>query len=581
MDVLFLAFSNSRTAPLTTLQQEDDQLYRILSPGALNQKYLLHRDSYATLETLPQYLAQYRAHIRMFLFSGHAGQHQLIVDDVSASATGIAHLLGQCPKLQVVFLNGCSTKGQVDRLIQAGVPAVIATSAEIDDAKAKLFSTRFFQSMIDMASVQEAFELAKGELLTSYPDIDVNSATELPSWSTDEEKESTWGLYTKTPNASVLSWKLPLQQTIVEDQNYVPNEQLIDTLMTGLAPFDEDIKKMNADEELGLERSILDKREAILKALPHPVSEQLRKLLVDGGPGTANTVFFNKAGLPRFEQIVTIFSTQFELLAYVMLAQLWELFVKKSDVVIEQEALDIIRTFMLTDAAGKGSHDYGKLVETIRKILDTYNEPYFVPELKELAQRISEDDQLSNAISFLHQQHQKLDERSIGADEAKQLCPTAEQKLSLFMKHMGWFAKYTLVSIKAIDVLKYRHLKEPRYKARMVRLIQRFVGLAEDQEISDSLMDCDSVLMMKAGGKEFLNLTPFVIDENAFDEKASIAKLYFFDRYDKASGAFLFKHVYKPKDVPLIVRDQKHFRILKAQFNAFSEQLFNQEMAAL
>lgn len=81
--------------------------------------------------------------------------------------------------------------------------------------------------------------------------------------------------------------------------------------------------------------------------------------------------------------------------------------------------------------------------------------------------------------------------------------------------------------------------------------------------------------------KRYLNLSPFVIDENAYDDKASIAKLYFFDRYDKAANSYAFRHVYKPADSPLLIQQQKHFQILKAQFEAFAKSVFDQSMQAI
>ncbi|MEZ4471740.1 MAG: hypothetical protein R3F60_13265 [bacterium] len=45
-------------------------------------------------------------------------------------------MLSSQPGLQLVFLNGCSTEAQVRRLLDLGVPAVIATNRAIDDGVA-------------------------------------------------------------------------------------------------------------------------------------------------------------------------------------------------------------------------------------------------------------------------------------------------------------------------------------------------------------------------------------------------------------------------------------------------------------
>lgn len=56
--------------------------------------------------------------------------------DAVANANGLARLLGQRPNLQLVFLNGCSTEGQVAELLAQGVKVVIATDAPVNDRKA-------------------------------------------------------------------------------------------------------------------------------------------------------------------------------------------------------------------------------------------------------------------------------------------------------------------------------------------------------------------------------------------------------------------------------------------------------------
>ena len=54
---------------------------------------------------------------------------------------------GNSAGLKLVFLNGCSTRPQVKRLLDAGVPAVIATARPIDDAVATEFAVAFYQAL--------------------------------------------------------------------------------------------------------------------------------------------------------------------------------------------------------------------------------------------------------------------------------------------------------------------------------------------------------------------------------------------------------------------------------------------------
>jgi hypothetical protein len=411
--------------------------------------------------------------------------------------------------------------------------------------------------------------------------VEVHSILAAPGEGSSNES-SLWGLYVHPGKEDALNWKLPFQTVVAGADAFVPNELLIDTLIDALAPYREDVQKIVDEENLGATKDILDKLEAILKALPHPVSEQLRKLLVDPVAAEGGLTFFHNVGLDRLQQIIVIYTTLIELLGYTILAQLWELS-NKEGIKISDEHRSKLRTFF-TDAPsnGQSSSRFFDLVSVVRGVLADNSIECFVAELSSLTEKYAENAEFRESIAYLEQARTKIAEKTIDTTAAKEMCVIAEQKLAEFFKHLGFLSNYTLASVKSIDVLNYRHFKTPKFKHHLVKLELRLGGLAENQEIVDQLLDCNSVLIMRLGDqKQFLNLSPFVIDENAFDAKASIAKLYFFDRYDKTANTYAFRHVYKPTDAPLLVQQQKHFQILKAQFDAFSQSLFEQPMQAL
>ncbi len=581
MDVISLNFANDRSNPLLTLQEEDNNLFKILSPRQLKQHYILIRDSYASIESVTNTIAQTKDQLRIFLYSGHAGRDALILEGQSADASGIAYLLGQCPNLQLIFLNGCSTKGQVYNLLQKGIPVIIATSAPIEDKKASEFSSRFFQAMNDQCSIKEAFELAKGELITRHPDIktDIYNILDEPGTKADE---SLWGLYVLPEKAISLEWKLNANAESTPVGNFVPNELLIDTLMVSLAPYIEEIKKMVDDEEAGATKSILDKREAILRAIPHPVSEQLRKLLVDEEPGSGGQTFYNQTGLSRLQQIIIIYNTLIELLGFTILADLWEAAVNSEKLTISEAVKTKLKEFFLSSVAGTSTQKFLDLMSTAKQIMDASGKKCFIEELHALSDTYDAKGPLYDAVSYLEFAQNKSAEKTIPAEEAKEICINSEQKLAELFKHLGFVTNYTMASIKDIDVLKYKRFLKTRYKHNVVKLEQRFVGLAVNQQIEEDALDSNSVLIIKKDHPKLtLNLSPFIIDENAFDDKASIAKLYFFDRFDKASGTYVYKHVYKPLDAPLLIQQQKNFKVLRDQFDAFSNSVFQLTMQNL
>ena len=83
----------------------------------------------------------------------------------------------------------------------------------------------------------------------------------------------------------------------------------------------------------------------------------------------------------------------------------------------------------------------------------------------------------------------------------------------------------------------------------------------EVEELLDNFLNNESVLLMKkqplSGRTGFLNLTPFVIDENAYVKTADPIKLHYFHHYREATGAYFFKHTYKPEDPLLEIQDRE------------------------
>ena len=126
-----------------------DALFRGLKGRGIDYLHL----PYAKLEGISRALLEHRHRIAIFHYAGHADEGRLMLEkalgsaDGSAHAEGLAGLLGGQRGLKLVFLNGCSTLPQVDLLLGAGVPAVIATSRAINDLVARDFAITFYEAL--------------------------------------------------------------------------------------------------------------------------------------------------------------------------------------------------------------------------------------------------------------------------------------------------------------------------------------------------------------------------------------------------------------------------------------------------
>lgn len=570
MDVIFVAFSNDRQNFLDSLGKEDDEVYRQLSLRA-GQSFRIHRDSYATLDRLAEYITLHRDDIRLFLFSGHAGRDRLVLEDQQAAAAGIAHLLAQCPRLQLVFLNGCSSGGQVEKLLELGVPAVISTSAPVGDDIATRFSTHFFRALCQYKSLGESFEMAKSVVLAANSDLNIEtrgfaqrSAPLLPDF--------LWGLDIREEKKQVLDWKLPYQNPEPLPDNFEPNGHLLDVLFEGLHTCDEEIDRFWEQEKSGRPVKLAHKRMAILNALPAPLSQHLVKLLApsidDKDEG------FNKISEVRLKQIARLFRVLIELASFTLLSQLWECFSGNRKLRVTQAQTGRILEFLRVESGERANYDFAPLIRAIREILDQNEVEYFFEELAQLKDLFYNDPEFARSYSFLQNLYVRTKDRNIEQPEIPGLCFSAEQHLASVLVKTGFIARYHLTSVQGIDVLKYRHQDHARFNHKTV-LLRDVLGDLEESEIKlDAPLDNHSILMINQENFRYLSLSPFIFDENAFLDRTDISKLYFFHHY-QPEGIYSFQYAAKPEDPLYEVSASRNFGLIKEQFEAFENLLKN------
>ncbi len=149
--IVFLAFADARS-DLSALKVEGwslkDQFDELKRRGVIADVVVEEK---ASLERIYPVFQKYRDRIALFHFGGHADGDRLLLQSAfeprEAYAEGLATLLGQQRGLKLVFLNGCSTRPQVKRLLDAGVPTVIATARPIVDTVATEFAVAFYQAL--------------------------------------------------------------------------------------------------------------------------------------------------------------------------------------------------------------------------------------------------------------------------------------------------------------------------------------------------------------------------------------------------------------------------------------------------
>jgi hypothetical protein len=85
--------------------------------------------------------------------------------------------------------------------------------------------------------------------------------------------------------------------------------------------------------------------------------------------------------------------------------------------------------------------------------------------------------------------------------------------------------------------------------------------------------------LFSADNLQFLNLSPFVIDRNAFEENSDLTNLMFFEQYGKLNDEYCFKNVKKPgntKERMKVLITEEKYEPIWLQFEAFRSMILSE-----
>jgi len=228
---------------LSFLDEEEKQLEKLITNFKKTSDFHIE---HITLEDKPgdnldsreiaDTIRDYKKKLTVIHYSGHADQVTLSLNAGDVRAENLVRYIGDCEKVKLVVLNGCSTQGFVKLLLETtGVKAVIATNNPVRDDRAMKFSVDFYKSLLERQPVARAFTGALAYALDNNnykPDQNIYQLTikdnktggvnlladmanpdgtrdlkrrEVPVLDNNETM-ATWGIYTRVQD--VLNWNL-------------------------------------------------------------------------------------------------------------------------------------------------------------------------------------------------------------------------------------------------------------------------------------------------------------------------------------------------------------------------------------
>ncbi|MGZ3303961.1 MAG: nSTAND1 domain-containing NTPase, partial [Isosphaeraceae bacterium] len=176
--VTLLAFANDQEGHryLRDLPEESRQLQAIFEAARRKGLCELVVRPNATLREVFDAFTEYKDRVAIFHYGGHAGSDRLFLespgtDGAVTHAAGLARFLGQRRNLELVFLNGCSTRAQAFGLLDAGIGAVISTARAIEDKVAREFAASFYAEIAAGATLLAAYEAARGRVQAAHGSV--------------------------------------------------------------------------------------------------------------------------------------------------------------------------------------------------------------------------------------------------------------------------------------------------------------------------------------------------------------------------------------------------------------------------
>ncbi len=513
--IIFLTFANDPDAHLGLLKEESRRLYGALEELDRKEYLKLIREESAQVKDIFAAFTKNKDRIAIYHYAGHAAGTKLELEAGSGNADGLAKLMGEQEGLQLVFLNGCSTKGQVQGLLDAGVPAVIATAVPIEDRKAMEFSQQFYEALANRRTIEQSFKMAQAYLETKYSksvEVVMRDASWVGASDLDSSMDMPWGLYVqKDKEQDILSWKLPffrpvgLPQDMIQyiGKSFTANRYIV-LVLDEMCKYNPDIYSQMV-EQRGEETVKKDSKHfpwLVIENFPWPIGSQIRLLR-----------FYDKPNVERLEHLLSTYMITSELLYYILLSDLWEQ-TRLSEQKAEWSHLGLNKSDFET-------FDFLAQIPALYSAVDKAGIP-FIGEFAMLAEDLGNaESPLAKAHQFLQDLRGKIKSDPPSADLDK-LCMRTEQAVSIVLRSAAFLARYRLLTVRNVSIDKPRF--EPlAYELDMGPLNATQgtgLNLYQDQAYrrKENYSDSSSVVMVsnEKNLDKSLNLSPFIVDKNTF-----------------------------------------------------------------
>ena len=605
-DIIFLAYANSEGESLKHLETEYKNTLEVFETES--ESIEVQAKFGIKVKDIIDFILAYKNQIIAFQFSGHANKDTIILEDDEANSYGVIKFLAQCPKLQLIILNGCSTKEQAEMILKVEqLPAiVISTSAPVSDLSASRYAATFWDVLYakkDSYLKSHNAGLAAAEILKGEQKI---IPTRNAGFSDSKNEGSVlWDISTR--GIIDLDDKLPITFPEYEEPNKILREQLLNAFSI----YDEEVAavKIKYDDEKEDKRGNLihDINTVILQALPLSISEQIRKLFAKRSKNISDQdhVFYDEYDEFRLTQIIKAYNTLIETITFIHLSQFWEINyeAKQKNIVLnglvkdysqvnnnkKVEIIELVTQYFKLTKEEKIKYSELNLCHSLNEFFVQNGNVNFLEEWNANEASLKENKFLNEGIAFMLAILQNLEGYDLPKYDLPKIvtsCIEGERYLATVYSKLAFIVKYKMISIQGTDVRKYRNEPEKdEYFNNYINLVSKFksnkkgysLELKENEKGEKPRFNHS--VFIENTKRELLNLTPFIIDENSFNKKPILPRICHFSLVKPIhpkGEKYSFSHVYESKkkvkelyDETLDIMKDKKYSSIKDQLTYF------------
>jgi hypothetical protein len=289
----------------------------------------------------------------------------------------------------------------------------------------------------------------------------------------------------------------------------------------------------------------------VIKNFPWPVGVELRRLFSGS---------MRQPGKLRLDQIFKTIERSMQFISFVMICQVWY------DVISRKVTLpDNIKSEFANRFEVLTMGNFCWLIRTLATIYAEQNLKWFLSEMNEKF-----DKKFFAALDFWVPERNEIGHYQINLDEREieMRCVEYEEKLTMILERIAFFANYRLVSVRDIKVIKPR-IHEAKFH-HVIDLLNSSDSDFKGQEIDETTFsDSHSVLLMKSikSFDDYLNLSPLIIDTNSetidAKEKFDLRKdIFMYTKYRSGHLMYLGTEVTEKCDL----RSLSNYEILLEEY---------------